>query len=315
MNRLNDKIKIDRKRFVTIDFETANSKRNSACSVGIAIIENLKIVETKYWLIRPPELYFSPFNISIHGITEEDVKNEPTFDKLWPEIRSYIDNSLIIAHNASFDMNVLRNVLSTYNIDYPESHYSCTWYISRRIWKGLPSHCLESVSDHLGIEFKHHNAEEDARACAQIAINACTEKNANSLPDLHEKINLVFGYIRPDDYNPLLDQHSYNRLIISDIKPESDSFDENHLFYNKKLVFTGTLESMTRKNAMQVIVNLGGVCSKNISNNTDYLIIGIQDYGKLKGETESSKMRKARELILQGYNLEIIKEDDFLKLL
>ena len=176
---------------------------NKTDSIGIAVIEDLKIVEIKHWLIRPPELYFHPFNISIHGITENDVKNEPSFDQLWPEIRNYIDNNLIIAHNASFDLGVLRHTLSTYDIDYPESDYSCTWRISKKVWRGLPSHRLDAVSNHLGIEFQHHNAEEDARACAEIAIKACREKDASSLPDLIDKIDLVCGYIRPGDYTPI----------------------------------------------------------------------------------------------------------------
>ncbi len=306
---------MDNNKFIAIDFETANNNSNSACSIGIAVIEDLKILETRHWLIRPPELYFHPFNISIHGITEDDVRNEPSFNELWPEIRSYIDNNLIIAHNASFDLGVLRHVLSTYNIDYPESHYSCTLRISKKVWKGLLSHSLESMTDHLSIEFQHHNAEEDARACAEIAISACNEKNANSLPDLIEKINLVCGCIKPGDYIPSQDSYSYNNIRISDIKPECDSFDQGHIFFNKKFVFTGTLETMNRKDAMQSIVNLGGMCASTVGQSVDYLVIGVQDYSRLNGNSMSSKMRKAGELISQGYDIEIIKEDDFLKLL
>jgi len=297
-------------KFIAIDFETANSKSNSACSIGIAVIEDLKISETRHWLIKPPKLYFRPFNISIHGITENDVRNEPTFDQLWPEIKKYIDNNLIIAHNASFDIGVLRHTLNTYGINFPESGYSCTWRISKRIWKGLPSYSLKSVSDHLSIKFSHHNAVEDARACAEIAINACRRKHASSLPDLIDRIGLVCSYIRPGQ-----DLYSYSNIRISDIKPESDSFDENHPFYNKKLVFTGSLESMDRKNAMQKIVNLSGLCATTVSRNVDYLVTGIHDYDKLKGNIMSSKMRKAYELISQGYNIEIINEDDFLRII
>lgn len=315
MLKPDNRIKINNNRFVAIDFETANSQRNSACSIGLAIIENLEIIETKHWLIQPPELYFSPFNISIHGITEADVAHEPTFDRLWPEIRTYIDNNLIIAHNASFDMNVLRYILGTYDIDYPESYFSCTWRISKKIWKGLYSYSLGSVSNHLKIEFKHHDAREDARACAQIAIDACIEKNTETLPDLLESISLGCGYIGPGDYTPVRNDFSYNRVRIRDIKPECDIFNRDHPFYNKKLIFTGTLKSMSRKEAMQAIVNLGGRCTNTISKSIDYLIIGIQDHSRLKDIAGSSKMKKAYELSSQGYNLKIIEEDDFLELL
>ena len=108
---------------------------------------------------------------------------------------------------------------------------------------------MESVSDHLGIEFQHHDAEEDARACAEIPISTYKEKEATSLSDLIEKINLVCGCIKPGDYIPVQDSYSCSSIRISDIEPECDSFDEEHLFFKKKFVFTGTLEAMNRKDA------------------------------------------------------------------
>lgn len=99
--------------FTAIDFETANEKRNSACSLGITRVENNKIVDRKYFLIKPPEMRFVPQNIWIHNIYPEDVENADTFDKIWPKIKDYFEEELVIAHNASFDMSVLRNLLET----------------------------------------------------------------------------------------------------------------------------------------------------------------------------------------------------------
>jgi DNA polymerase III subunit epsilon len=62
--------------FVALDFETANENRDSACALGLVVVENNEIVKKDYWLIRPKELYFNPFNISIHGITPDDVKDK-----------------------------------------------------------------------------------------------------------------------------------------------------------------------------------------------------------------------------------------------
>ncbi len=81
--------------FVAIDFETANEKRNSVCELGVAIVEDDKIVESKSWLIRPPELRFNPFNTYIHGISEKDVVNQPEFDALWDEIKNYLGGNLV----------------------------------------------------------------------------------------------------------------------------------------------------------------------------------------------------------------------------
>jgi DNA polymerase III subunit epsilon len=316
--KINDseKIKIDDSEFVAIDFETANTDRSSACSLGITIVENNKIVDNKYWLIRPHELYFDPFNISIHGITENDVKDKPEFCELWPEIKGYLDNNLIIAHNASFDISVLRHVLNQYNINYPEFYYTCTWYISRKVWQGLNSYCLDNVANHLSIKFQHHNALEDAKACSLIAIEACNEKNVYTINKLAEVLKLKHGYIRANEYNPVHDkEYSYSTAIkIKDIKPENDNFDENCPVYNKSFVFTGTLESMPRNQAIQKVINTGGICHQTVRKDTDYLVIGIQDYKKLKDGKRSSKMLEAEDLIKKSFKIEIIKEDDFLNM-
>ena len=103
--------------FIAIDFETANEKRASACSLGITVVKNNKIIEEKYWLIKPKPFRFESRNIIIHGIREEDVINEKEFDELWPEIKPYLENNLVIAHNASFDFSVLRNTLDLYNLE------------------------------------------------------------------------------------------------------------------------------------------------------------------------------------------------------
>ena len=314
--KINDieKISVGSSKFVAIDFETANSDRASACALGIVLVENLEIVEKKYWLIRPYELFFDPFNVSIHGITEDDVRDKPEFNELWPEIKPYLDKNLIIAHNASFDISVLRHVLDQYEIEYPEFPYSCTWYISKKIWHGLNSYCLDNIADHLAIDFLHHNAEEDAKACSLIAIEACKLNNVKSLEELTGLIQLRHGYLRLNEYNPVGGFSTYNRLRVKDFKPDSNDFDESCPIFNKSFVFTGTLESMARKEVAQKVVNSGGICHQTVREDTDYLVIGDQDYRKLKDGKRSNKMIEAEDLVSRGFNIEIIKEDDFLRM-
>ena len=103
--------------FVAIDFETANSDRDSACQIGITTVLNGEIKDVKCWLINP-ETHFDYFNILIHGITEERVKDSPTFKELWPEIETYFKN-LVFAHNATFDMTVLWAMLNSRTLKSP----------------------------------------------------------------------------------------------------------------------------------------------------------------------------------------------------
>ena len=160
---------INNNRFIAIDFETANYKMYSACALGIVVVDDLKITDTFYSLIRPPENYF--IFTHIHGITWRDVSNAPTFTELWPDIGGYFNNiDFAAAHNAAFDRPVLEACCGHYGIVSPDIRFRCTLQLSRQRLK-LKSRGLQSVSDYFGIELDHHNALSDSLACAKIMIN------------------------------------------------------------------------------------------------------------------------------------------------
>ncbi|MBL4560882.1 MAG: 3'-5' exoribonuclease [Labilibaculum sp.] len=186
--------------FTAIDFETANGQRNSACSLGLVRVENGVIVESKDWLISPPEMYFHPMNVSIHGITEEDVRNEPSFNFIWEEVENYLHGEMVIAHNASFDVSVLRACLETYGICFPEFDYMCTVQISRNIWPNMPNHKLNTMANLFNIPLRHHDALEDTLACAKIAIKACEIMNKTSLADLADELRIAPGKLNKNGY-------------------------------------------------------------------------------------------------------------------
>lgn len=169
--------------FVAIDFETANSEPNSACSLGIVVVEQGTIVRNYYKLIKPVSEYFSTENIAIHGITPLMVRNEATFEQLWPEIKPILSNKLVFAHNAAFDLRVLKNSLGSTPLEIVLS-YACTVNLARRIWPNLPNHKLGTMANYLNISFKHHNALEDAGACATIVLAAAENMKSNNLLEL-----------------------------------------------------------------------------------------------------------------------------------
>src|SRR5699024_9521039 len=109
-------------RFTSIDFETANAKRYSPCAVGIVVANEQEIVDEYYSLINPM-MGFSSFNINVHGITPYDVENAPSFAEIWPTIHSFLTSGITVAHNASFDMSVIRHTLDYFRIPYPEMEY------------------------------------------------------------------------------------------------------------------------------------------------------------------------------------------------
>jgi len=176
--------------FVAIDFETANSKRNSACSVAVVEVKDGKIHDSYYALIKPPGMKFDYFNIQIHGITPEDVRNKPTFAEIWPELKLRLENKIVLAHNASFDMSVLKYVIQEYHLVPAKFHHCCTVSIARKIWPELENHKLDTVGDHLHIDFNHHNALDDARTCAAIPLFASEKIHVDNFAELVQKIDV-----------------------------------------------------------------------------------------------------------------------------
>ena len=98
-------------KFTAIDFETANYKRSSVCSLGLAVFENGELIEQQYYLIKPVPNYYEATNTRIHGITKAKTDTVPNFEVLWPQISKYFNDSVLVAHNAGFDLSALRAVL------------------------------------------------------------------------------------------------------------------------------------------------------------------------------------------------------------
>ena len=172
--------------FCAIDFETATHERNSACEIGISLVENGSIVLSKSWLIKPPSFpYFNRHNIAVHGISPDDVENSETFEGIWAEVQNLIGNHMLIAHNASFDAGVLRACLDYYNIPKPSVNYLCSLQIAKKSWLGLKSYGLGNLAQVHQIDFKHHRAGDDAEVCAKISLLGFQQMLLRNNEDIH----------------------------------------------------------------------------------------------------------------------------------
>ena len=183
--------------WAAVDFETASADRASACALGLVVVQESQIVKRRSWLIRPPKGCFDLNNIALHGITAGQIAEMPTFADLWDEVHSAIQGMPLAAHNASFDIGVLRHTLDAYRIPYPELDYYCTRAIAQALWTALPSYGLELVSHYLGLPFMHHAVEEDAMACAAIVLHGCSEVGVADLPQLAERLMIRRGHLAP----------------------------------------------------------------------------------------------------------------------
>lgn len=303
--------------FVAIDFETANEKRNSPCSLGLTVVKDSQIILEKYWLIRPKELRFAPMNVWIHGIREGDVSCEKEFHTLWPEILPYLENNLVVAHNASFDMSVLRSTLDLYDLPYPTFDYCCTMVMSKHFYAYLDNAKLNTVSHHLGHQFTHHHASADATACAHILLAISKELGTTHIQDISRLVGFKLGKVFERGYTPSgtnggglvstrQGAHSPNQY-----KGPSPTTD---FFHNKVVAFTGPLSSMSRMEAIAIVEQLGGTYSSSVTRRTNLVITGIKDPYSLSPNQMSTKLRRAMELIDKGQPITFLSEQDFLNL-
>lgn len=160
-------------RFVAIDFETANHGRDSACSVGVVVVQSGRIVRRLHRRIRPPSRQF--LFTYIHGLTWRDVEDAPPFDGVWRELAEELAGAAFIAaHNAPFDRGVLQACCARYGLMPPPQPFVCTVRLARMQWSLRPAK-LPDVCRHLGIALSHHQADSDAEACARIVIAAQRE--------------------------------------------------------------------------------------------------------------------------------------------
>lgn len=146
--------------FVAIDFETANSFRGSPCAVGLARVRDGVVVETASSLMRPPSGYdhFDPWNIRIHGITPDQVKDAPVFADLWPSVLDFVGEDTVVAHNASFDLGVIREACTASGLPWPTMRYACTLLLARKTYH-LLSYSLPFVVEAAGLSLEdHHDA-------------------------------------------------------------------------------------------------------------------------------------------------------------
>jgi DNA polymerase-3 subunit epsilon len=172
--------------FTAIDFETANSSSASACAVGLVRVRAGRVVARAGWLIRPPDGYdrFFDLNIGIHGIRPEDVVDAKTWSEQLDDIAAFAGADVLVAHNAGFDMAVVRRACDATGDACPPYRYLCTLQLSRKAYT-LPSYRLPIAAAEAGFgSFAHHDATADAEACAHIVIDTARRAGVADIHDL-----------------------------------------------------------------------------------------------------------------------------------
>lgn len=310
------------KTVLGIDFETANRTRASASSLGICMIDYAsgEMIEKKNFLINP-ETDFDHFNSMLTGITPVTVKDAPAFPAVLPEIVSRVnENTLVVAHNAAFDMSVLRRSCERYGCSFPELNYFCTYIMAKAFLPGLASYSLTSVAEKCGVPtMRHHVSDDDAEMCARIFMAFARECGGETVWQINRRIGIMFGSLFAD--GTYCSCHKTRCVDLSapiveeadkETEPEAPvCVPENSPFTGKTVVFTGALNGMTRAEAERLVEAAGGIIGKGVTKKTNFIICGYQDPKMLNGHEKSSKLLKAETLAAAGQDIQILVEDEF----
>ena len=312
--------------FIAIDYETANSDRRSACSLGVSIVEDCVVKETFQTYIKPPQdfNYFDQFNIMIHGIQKSDVKNSPNFSEVWSHLVSINSNNLpIVCHNSGFDIRVTQDLINHYQISIRDIEYFDTLTIAKKLWPHLINHKLSTLSSVFGIDLDHHNAASDSEACARIAIQQMKELGKESLIEVAKTYGFTLGKLSQQgnstmsaskNYSYKRDYANYSKNTSSkDVIPDREVNTGSDLF-GATIVFTGELMTMGRKEAIQLAVNNGAIVSSGVTKKTQYLVIGISDFIDFNNGKKTRKILDAEKLSGDGQDISILDEEDFLRM-
>jgi DNA polymerase-3 subunit epsilon len=190
--------------FTAIDFETANSHRGSPCSVGLVKVRDGQIVDESETLIRPPAGFdhFHWFNTSVHGIRAEMVADAPPWRQVADRITSYIGSDVVVCHNAGFDVGVMRSACVADQIAWPSIDFLCTLVLARRAFR-LPSYRLPFVAAECDVSLvSHHQARDDARCAALIAVAMARKQGADTLAELAGSFDVRIGHLGGGSYAP-----------------------------------------------------------------------------------------------------------------
>lgn len=158
--------------FIAIDFETATSQRASVCEIGICVVRNARVAETRSWLVRPKDNRYQYWNIQVHGIKPDHTEKAPDFPTVWKEIeQTYLKEiNTLVAHNVAFDRSCLHHSADMYQLALPDLKWICSLQNAKKIYN-FGCNSLDYLCNQLGIEKgRHHRAGDDAKMCALLYL-------------------------------------------------------------------------------------------------------------------------------------------------
>lgn len=279
--------------YCVLDTETTglSAYYDEVIQIGILRVRNGEITDRYEQLVKP-ENEIDGFITSLTGITNEMVADKPSIENVKSDVLAFLGSDVIVGHNTSFD---IRFLAAGFQEDI-SNEYMDTLQFARKLYPELSHHRLSDLSEYLHLTNNEHRAIADCVTTKELyeTMKAVMAQKGLEIKDLWQ-----------------VNSNEHKGIDIGAITATTDDIDQDGFFYGRHVVFTGKLERMTRKEAMQIVVNHGGILDNGVNKNTNYLILGNNDYNAVLHGEKSSKHKKAEKLKLEGQDIDIIDEFTF----
>ena len=300
--------------FIFFHAENVNEAQNSICHLII-----IPVVDGQQ---QPPQEFFfnleAPFLMVMSGITRSQVESFAPFSAQWPRVQELFSKfDMAVSSAEGNSARSLYGTLTRLGIDFKPIAYCNAKAICRRT--------LNEVSysfDYLNYKLYNDCIYTDdpvgiAKRWCELALRGLSEANETIFNDFFISAKIKPGVIAPGEFTPSLCLRDYSNRKYQTFDSSSVAVDarpDNPLF-GMNVVFTGKMDSMKRDEARAAVVKIGGNAPERLTQETDLLVVGVQDLRVVGEKGLSGKMKTAEKYRAAGRPIEIIDEADFLEML
>lgn len=296
--------------YTIVDIETTGLDFEYCEIIEVAAVKYLDGFETKRFvsLVQPQPYtyvdednnivteYVDEFITNLTGITNEMLTNAPIPQDVIPKLMNFIGDDIIIGYNVNFDINFLYDAAEKTG-NMLKNDFVDVMRLARKLYPEMKHHRLKDMIEKFQIDINNsHRALDDVLATAK-----CLEKILQNIDETQGR-NAFIKSFQKKSYN-------YRDYIVGLISKED--VDITNPIYGKTVVFTGTLSSMTRKEALAIVANLGGIPSDSVTAKTNFLVVGNEEFVSSVKNGKTTKMIKADLLKSKGKDIETISENTF----
>ncbi|WP_278659100.1 exonuclease domain-containing protein [Ruthenibacterium lactatiformans] len=294
--------------FIALDFETANQQQD-ICSVGASFVVDGKI-EKQFESFINPEKPFSNTCIAIHGITQEDVTDAPTFPEIFTRFSPLLRHYPIVAHGAQFERSVITHGCERYSLQLPHLTFYCTSALFQYNYPNYKKYKLDWLCEMFGIPLMHHNALSDSAACANLFLQLLNDETTAIFPLRPTEQKRSYSGWNPIEISIQTDASEPRKRSLVMPNIQFEAFDSS--FEGKRFVLTGEIGELNRDQFFDEISNLGGKVIENVSSKTDYVVVGAVDLDVVKDKDtyKTGKVIKAESIRESGGTIKIVSMEE-----